>query len=80
MFPNAKLVIVPTKKEESDLSIPLFRLSSDHVPCQKWIKAIPQKSLKISDSCRICAKNFIVIYSNYPYQFSENKKKCKSTC
>ena len=45
MFPNAKLIIVPTKKQESELSIPLFRLSSDQVPFQKWIKAIPQKNL-----------------------------------
>ena len=75
MFPNAKVVIVPTKKEESKLSIPLFRLSSDLVSCQKWIKAIPQKNLKFSDSCRICAEYFIVIYSNYPYQLSENMKK-----
>ena len=75
-----QLVIVPTKREESDLSISLFRLSSDQVPCQKWIKAIPQKNLKISDSYRTCAKLFIVIYSNYPYQFSENKKNWKSTC
>ena len=27
-----------------------------------------------SDLSRICAKHFIVIYLNYPYQFSENKR------
>ena len=67
MFTNAKLVIVPTKKEESELSIHLFRLSLDQVSCQKWIKATPQKNLKISDLCRICAKHFIVMYLNYSY-------------
>ena len=74
MLINAKLVIVPTKKGKSELSISLFRLCSNNVPCQKRIKAIPQKNLKISDSCRICVKHFVVIYSNYPYQISENKK------
>ena len=73
MLINAKLVIVPTKKEKSELPISLFRLCSNKVPYRKWIKAIPQKNLKICDSCRICVKHFVVIYSNYPYQISKNK-------
>ena len=58
MFPNAKLVIIPTKKKCKS-SIPLFRFHLDRIECQKWIKAIPRKNLKVSDSCRICAKHFV---------------------
>ena len=74
MLINAKLVIVPTKKEKYELSIFLFRLCSNKVPCQKGLKLFHKKNLKISDSCRICVQYFVVIYSNYPYQISENKK------
>ena len=77
VFPNAKLVIVATKKEASESSISLFRLSSYQVPCQKCIKATPRRNLKTSDLRKLCAKHFVVIYSNYPKQFLENKKKWK---
>ena len=58
MSQNAKLVTVPTKKNESESAIPLFRFPSNSVLCQKWIRAIPRENLNVSDSCRICAKHF----------------------
>ena len=33
--PKCKTVYCTNKKKESELSIPLFRLSSDQVSCQK---------------------------------------------
>ena len=47
------------QKTKSKSLIFLFRFLLDQVQCQKWIKAISQENLKISDSCRIGAKHFI---------------------
>ena len=59
MSQNAKLVIVPIKKNESKSAIPFLRFPSNSVLCQKWIRTIPRENLDVvSDSCRICAQHF----------------------
>ena len=65
------------KKKNLNYQSPCIDCLQTKFHVKKWIKN--KKKIKMSDSCRICAKHFVVMYSNYYYQFSENKKKWKST-
>lgn len=54
--------------------IPIFRFPRDEELKAKWLKAIPRKNWKLSDSHRVCAKHF-----NYPDDFQTTSSDSNTT-
>ena len=62
------------KKKNLNYQSPCLDCVQTKFHVKNGFKLFHKKNLKISDSCRICVQHFVVIYSNYPYQISKNKK------